>query len=72
MPLAPILQDRDVVTCTDLLRRHPEVEVISRDRCGLYAQAARQGSPQAEQVADRDPARISPAVPRGPAIRRLE
>ena len=48
-----VLEDRDVVTCTDWLRRHPEVEVISRDRCGLYAQAARQGAPQAEQVADR-------------------
>ena len=31
-----VLEDRDVVTCTDWLRRHPEVEVISRDRCGLY------------------------------------
>jgi transposase len=48
-----VLEDRDVITCTDWLRRHPEVEVISRDRCGLYAQAARQGAPQAEQVADR-------------------
>ena len=48
-----ILEDRDVVTCTNWLKRHPEVEVISRDRCGLYAQAARQGARQAEQVADR-------------------
>ncbi|MDD7974018.1 ISL3 family transposase, partial [Roseinatronobacter sp. HJB301] len=48
-----ILEDRDVVTCTNWLKRHPEVEVISRDRCGLYAQAARQGAPQAKQVADR-------------------
>lgn len=48
-----VLEDRDVVTCTEWLRRHPEVEVISRDRCGLYAQAAHQGAPQAVQVADR-------------------
>ncbi len=32
-----ILEDRDVVTCTNWLKRHPEVKVISRDRCGLYA-----------------------------------
>lgn len=48
-----VLEDRDVVTCTDWLKRHPEVEVISRDRGGLYAQSARQGAPQAAQVADR-------------------
>jgi transposase len=48
-----ILEDRHFVTCTNWLKRHREVEVISRDRCGLYAQAARQGVPQAKQVADR-------------------
>ncbi|MBK6468947.1 MAG: transposase [Rhodobacter sp.] len=35
-----VLEDRDVVTCTDWLKRH-RGEVISRDRCGLYARAAR-------------------------------
>jgi len=36
-----------------MLERHPSVEIVSRDRCGLYAQAAREGGPQARQVADR-------------------
>jgi hypothetical protein len=48
-----VLEDRDVVTCADWLKRHPKVEVISRDRCDLYAQAAWHGAPRAEQVADR-------------------
>jgi transposase len=48
-----ILEDRNVESCTEWLRRHPGIEIISRDRCGLYAQAARQGAPQALRVADR-------------------
>lgn len=48
-----VLEDRNVESCAEWLRRHPEIEIISRDRCGLYAQAARQGAPQALQVADR-------------------
>lgn len=48
-----ILEDRSVSSVAQWLKRHPSIEVVSRDRCGLYAQAAREGAPQASQVADR-------------------
>lgn len=37
----------------DWLKRHPGVEIISRDRCGSFAQGAHEGAPQAQQIADR-------------------
>ena len=51
--VADLLADRSAETTSGWLKDHPEVEVVSRDRAGLYAEAARQGAPQARQVADR-------------------
>ena len=42
-----ILEDRSVASVARWLKRHPSIEVVSRDRCGLCAQAAREGTPQA-------------------------
>jgi DNA-directed RNA polymerase subunit N (RpoN/RPB10) len=48
-----VLSDRSAVSVAAWLGWHPEVEVISRDRHGLYAEGAQAGAPQACQIADR-------------------
>jgi transposase len=45
-----LLADRSAATTADWLKRHPDIEVVSRDRAGLYADAARQGAPQARKA----------------------
>jgi transposase len=48
-----LLADRKEDTLTTWLQAHSEIEVISRDRGGEYAAAAKKGAAQAKQIADK-------------------
>ena len=51
--LVDLLPDRTAETLAQWLTAHNDIAIIARDRRGAYATGARQGAPDAVQVADR-------------------
>jgi transposase len=47
-----VLSDRSAEATAKWLSQRPGVKIVSRDRCGLYAEGTRRDAPQARQVAD--------------------
>ena len=47
-----LLPGRDQRTLATWFRKYPEIQIVSRDRSGVCATAAREGVPQARQVVD--------------------
>jgi Transposase len=48
-----VLTDRKAATLATWLREHPGAEIVCRDGSAAYAEAIRQGAPEAVQVSDR-------------------
>ena len=48
-----LLADRSAETNKAWLRKHPEIDLVSRDRSKIFREAATDGAPQAKQTIDR-------------------
>jgi len=51
--IVDLLPDREAASVKLWLEQHEEIEIVSCDRGGTYADGATQGAPQAQQCADR-------------------